>query len=259
MLRNTILTTIGALIVAASTYYFFTPRPTNPRDQINIEMQDMQVARQALFDALASTIKALPEPPKDLKDAITKKYDYYSEFAFSKYAVSNQSSEVVDEMTVHFGTFISAYVKEEGQWRSLADGLKAQSFKILPTKSLEILLITIPRYSTIEETFLVKGTAIPVRELVLRYTDPFTNFFLGHPFITYILCAIGVITILMICITMASLLVNEDPSKKARETSIESLATALAVINWVRVDNPEKYERVLEQANKTHEKWLSEV
>lgn len=256
MVRNAIISTIGAVIVSAITYYFFTPRPVDPSKQLEIEYQDMMVARNVLLDAIGIALKGTNSISKEIVDNFHGKFDYYRDFTFANYTVSNIGSDVANNLELHLSDYIIGYSNEGDVWDKLSDNAKLKTFEILPGKKIQVLLVTAPRVGT-SETFVSNGRNVPVREVIPRYNVPLSRFAQDYPFVIFALSVVGGMAVLLGVITfIITLAQRDDPSLKAHNAESSDMATTLALINWLRVENPEKYDRVVEQAERTHSKWL---
>ncbi|MCZ7930925.1 hypothetical protein O9X90_01250 [Agrobacterium leguminum] len=257
MVRNAIITTIGAVIVSAITYYFFTPFPADPSRQVEIEYQDMRVTRDVLVDSIRIALNSTNQLSKDIVENFHKKFDYYRELTVASYVVSNAGSDVVNGLELHLSDYAMGYFKQGDAWEKLPDNSQVKTFEILPGKEVRVLLVTTPRLLGATETFVSKGRKIPIRELIPEYDVPLSRFSQDYPFVVFMLAAIGGIVILLMMTALAlTLYYKDDPTTQANNVDSSDLATKLALINWLRIENPEKFERVVKHAERMHAKWL---
>lgn len=256
-LKTIVSATIPTVAAAAATFYFFSQTPPNPLEGVEITRTEQLVPTGLFMNLGVAT-----QPDLDAKK-VDEFYDRFSRY-FSDYAnatvvtydLRNTSSHEIEKFSVTFGKLLSARLADDGGSTSASDDTKTLPIRLLPSGKAKLsVLYSGPR--TTDERFLIDGQNVPIKEnRVSEYRDPTSVWIDEHPGYSFLSVSGGtVISVIFVIYVVGKAYMRNRPDLWVQGASSNELALGLATLNRLRIENPKKFDDVVQRATALHSKW----
>lgn len=254
-LRNILLATLPGLMVAAASFHFFTREPQNPAEDITIDLQQ-QTVPVGIFGMFARSLASSAKP----EDVVTKFYDYFDNFkntTIMTYTIRNNGGREVRGISIKLAEMKVAYFDDDINPRPIFERGEDLVFSLLPNSSATLTVLSVGYRAGVSEKFLLNSEGIEVEETANPlYEDPLSAIARTHPFLAMLvlLTAATIIAVALFLWVLRLSLINR-PHLWAQAIDSGRLVEDLVAINYLKVENPAKYEDVVNRAVKVHATW----
>lgn len=262
--RSVLAPAIGGIIIAAVTYYFFTTKPTEPAEGIYIEYRTQTVGAVVFKNML---VKLNPIPAEQLQasaDRFRDYFGYYDDVTLASYTVENKSSRAISNLIFNIDRsetaltpkLSSLFVKDNSGLRQITAGDKSASIAVLPGDRATLEMIIQGRPYQQPGKFTVENEAVPVKEIEPAFNDAFSDLVNGNPAMIFLLAASGAIFWFSLLLLIGlQYLYRSRPNIWATSVSSLTLGQMLALLNYLKIENPPKYSTAVAEAEALYRKW----
>lgn len=259
VIRAAIATSIGGIIIAGATYYFFTPRDPDPREGLEIVYRNQKVPT-GLFLHVVNKARGQQEQNKGVPIREFAEYFNYSDsVTISTFTIENKTGQTVSDLSGKYTEPFILSFSNDNKGVNAVEGAGGDTFslEILPGETATVSSIG-PGYSYLDPpvNFTLNGKSVDVREVEPWSYYPYGDAARSYPLLASFLLFIGFVTCVVVTMVFIfELLVGRKPSAQATLTSSETLGRSLALLNYVKIENPSKFARAVTFAEKTFSKW----
>lgn len=255
--RTIVATSVGGIVIAGATYYFFTGGPADPRNGIDIIYRQQKVPVGLLADVVEQVNPPESGQGKDVVDRYRVYFGYYDAVAIATYSIENKSGRSITNLVlVPPNNRITAYITDDRGEREVQSSDKTATIEVLPGNAATVSMIMKGEPIFPPGKFTIDGAAVSFREVEPRFSDPLSDVTRSNPILTFWLVASGALAWAFLVIALAfNFMAGRKPSLLADTTNAESLGNSLALLNYLRIENPPKYLKAVAYAERRYKKW----
>lgn len=257
LIKNIIIGTIPGLIIAAAGFYVFTAKPQNPLEGLSIRFQE-QLLPVNIFGGLAKSVAVTQDSkPADIVD---KFFDYFSSYrnvVVRTYDINNIGGTEIKNLGIFLKSVTAAYIEGDEGARAVPSDVKNSPINLLPSSAAKLsVMYTGARYEE-PVKFVLNGQAVPVKELnATEYRDPLSEWTTKYPGIAFFVWSLAGIVLAMASMTgLIRLYLRGRPHLWAQNVESQKLVDALTAINYLRTENPAKFDDIVARSSRLYKHW----
>lgn len=253
----TLSAVIVGLILAAASVYIFSPKQISPVDDIAVEYRKFEVPEYIFQAGLVAAAKDAGLEQK-IAERVASSVRVPTSVGLVNFRISNGSTRLVERMTVSLGDFTAGVMADGRSYTPIPQGKESIELKILPENSYEISLLVGFASTFPPQRFLVNGEAVPIQHMEMpSYEKPVLPQMLTYaPITVLVLSTIGAFTVILGSLgALERIYLRDRPHLLAGKEDTGRIARSLALMNWIRDENPARYEKILRHAEQVHARW----
>lgn len=257
--RAVVATSLGGIIIAGTTFFFFTPREVDPREGLKVVYRHQKVPVGLFYQAWTEYAKHIDYKGVPQAADILKFFEYNNEVDVSTYSIDNKTGRTIQALSAKYdGGVIVSFVKDDKGARAIPKTDQSIDIQILPGSAAVVSIISDGRtYLEPPVKFLLADRVVEVREVEPWSFDPYSDAAEKSPFLAYMLWMSGGVFWFLAAVWLLTVLtIGRKPSTLATLTSSDTLGQYLALINYIKIENPPKFSRTVASAEKRFQSWL---
>ncbi|UXT49617.1 hypothetical protein FY136_10350 [Agrobacterium tumefaciens] len=257
ILKSLLVGTLPGIVIAGVSYYMFTARPDNQLEAVSISYTEILIPVGIMSEFALSM-----SPKSKAEEIITNQYEYFSNhsnFSVRTYTLRNNGTRIAQDISVILKPFKRAVIDENKDKKYLTPSETSNKLTILPGEKVTLTVLYTGAFRIDDsDKFLLNGEAIPIRNPVeFTYQDPISEFTIANPGLTALVWLSAIFTLgIAIFIAVAKAYLTGRPNLWAAAADSERLIQSLVAINYLKVENPEKYSKIVARACKLHKRWV---
>ncbi len=262
MKKQNLITAIYALVVTivASTYsfLFLTDRKQEILDSISITYFNESLPNSLLSKSALELSKRFK---LDKDQVLLELSDVFSENIganISFFHIENRSNEIARNIEYFIGDSKYVFVIDANGRREIETTRESTQIDILPNDDASIVSLKKSWEYKPEERFLLENKDIPINILNPKlFNDQELEIFIkNNAFVLLPLSLIGLIFVILIgYLVVINTFMKNSPAFLEKNTDVNEMAKNLALINWVKGNDYEKYRKIVSTAEKKHSNW----
>lgn len=255
--RTVLATSIGGIIIAGATYYFFTGGPPDPRSGIDIVYRQQNVPVELLADVVEHVNPPDAIQTQGVVDRYREYFGYYDVVTIATYSIDNRSGRSLTNLVlVPPGDRLTGFITDDLGKREISAVDKTATIEVLPGNAATVSMIVKGQLISPPGKFTIGGMEVSFLEVEPRFGDPYSDIARSSPILSFILAFSGALAWLFVIFAIVvNFVLVRRPSLLAETTTSESLGNSLALLNYLRIEHPSKYLKAVAYAERRYKKW----
>ncbi|MEQ8832401.1 MAG: hypothetical protein RLW87_21510 [Alphaproteobacteria bacterium] len=233
-------------------------------DEIYIEYNSINIEHYISNDIFLSYNLSEKYNNHDMK---TEDYIPYPRTrTLTAFKISNESNAIAENLYINFNDYLYAYItNNEDKFIQKIETNQGKTIEIdiLPRKYINLYVVYRNNLSILgpDERFIFQGKEIvpkEINQITNGYSlfDDLYNDISEYSEIVLTLSLLGFVLLFsMIMLLTLHLLTRNNPELFAKDASDQYLARSLALINYIKTNNPNRFHVIVKLAEKFHHTW----
>jgi hypothetical protein len=252
--RYIVSATIVGIIISACTYYLFSDRKIDPRYGISATVTVFDIPAQGITDTYLKALEISKDDYPRIERLITDALGYSRDIYVQKYKISNDSDREIQDISVIAAQKYFLNLVESPDDREYSQIEPGRKISLMPHQTKFVTAYYSQMEPAYSISFLVEGKAIELPDYWQREAG------IENPLVSIFWLFVYLISFIGWCILIFSIVMDNINSKSPKllinNTSSEAIGLHLALLNYLKIENPQKYSKSVQSAEVRYAEWL---